>query len=142
MSGGAFDYQQYHIEEIADDIERTIIEAGRVIPDEIWVKNHWYGSSFDDSNRTYPTYERKTIDIMKRAVYILRMAYIYAKRVDWMLSGDDGEESLAIRLEEELQDLKTKYPGGKFTFKEKDVYFDKERERYMIKDDQGLLHTG
>ena len=135
MSGGAFEYQQYHIEEIADDIEQEIIEAGREIPKEIWAKNHWYESSFDDSDRTYPTYEKQTIDIMKRAVYVLRMAYIYAKRVDWMLSGDDGEDTLVERLQEELQALKTKYPSGKFTFKEKDVNFDKECERYMLKDD-------
>lgn len=134
MSGGAFDYQQRYIEEIADEIEQEIIEAGREIPQEIWAKNHWYGSSFDDSDRTYPTYERKTIDIMKRAVYVLRMAYIYAKRIDRMLSGDDSEESLVKRLEEDLKDLKTKYPGGKFTFKAKDVYYDKECERYMLKD--------
>ena len=51
------------------------------------------------------------------------------------LSGDDNEESLAKRLDEELRALKAKYPGGKFTFKEKDVYFDKECERYMLKDD-------
>ena len=135
MSGGAFDYQQRYIEEIADEIEQEIIEAGREIPQEIWAKNHWYGSSFDDSDRTYPTYERKTIDIMKRAVYVLRMAYIYAKRIDRMLSGDDSEESLVKRLEEDLKDLKTKYPRGKFTFKEKDVYFDKECERYLLKVD-------
>ena len=134
MSGGAFEYQQYHIEAIANCIEQEIIEAGREIPQEIWLKNHWYGSSFDDSDRTYATYERKTIDIMKRAVYVLRMAYIYAKRVDWMLSGDDCEETLVKRLDKELKDLKAKYPSGKFTFKEKDVYFDKECERYMLKD--------
>lgn len=131
MSGGAFDYRQYHIEEIADDIEREIIEAGREIPKEVY--NRWYGRSFDDADRTYPTYEQKTIDIMKRAVYVLRMANIYAKCVDWMLSGDDSEESLAKRLEEELRALKAKYPSGKFIFKEKDVYFDKECERYMLK---------
>ena len=135
MSGGAFDYRQRYIEDIADEIEQEIIEAGREIPQEIWAKNHWYASSFDDSDRTYPTYERKTIDIMKRAVYVLQMAYIYAKRIDWMLSGDDSEESWVKRLEEDLKDLKTKYPGGKFTFKEKNVYFDKECERYMLKDD-------
>ena len=71
----------------------------------------------------------------KRAVYVLRMAYIYAKRIDWMLSCDDSEETLVKRLQEELQALKTKYPSGKFTFKEKDVYFDKECERYMLMDD-------
>ena len=132
MSGGAFEYQQYHIEEIADSIEQEIIEAGREIPQEIWAKNHWYGSSYNDTDRTYPTYERKTIEIMKRAVYVLRMAYIYAKRVDWMLSGDDSEDTLVKRLDKELKELKAKYPSGKFTFKEKDVYFDKECERYML----------
>ena len=135
MSGGAFDYQQRYIEEIADDIEQEIIEAGRKILQEVWEKNHWYGGSYDDSDRTYPIYERKTIDIMKRAVYVLRMAYIYAKRVDWMLSGDDNEESLVKRLDKELKALKAKYPSGKFTFKEKDVYFDKECERYLLKVD-------
>lgn len=133
MSGGAFDYRQYHIEEIADVIEREIIEAGREIPKDVY--NRWYGRSFDDSDSAYPTYERKTIEIMKRAVYVLRMAYIYATRVDWMLSGDDGEDDLVTRLQEELQALKAKFPSSKFTFKEKDVYFDNECERYMLKDD-------
>ena len=50
------------------------------------------------------------------------------------LSGDDGEDTLVERLQEELQALKAKYPSGKFTFKERDVYFDKECERYMLKD--------
>ena len=53
------------------------------------------------------------------------MAYIYAQRVDWMLSGDDGEDSLVERLEKELEELKKKYPSGKFTFKKKRVrYYD------------------
>ena len=33
MSGGTFDYSQRTIELIADDIEQTILEAGRKIPD-------------------------------------------------------------------------------------------------------------
>ena len=80
----------------------------------------------DDCNvpRYYPQYNRKTIEIMKRAVYVLRMAYIYAQRVDWMLSGDDGEDSLVERLEKELEELKKKYPSGKFTFKKKRVRYD------------------
>lgn len=134
MSGGAFDYKQYHIGDIADEIEQTIIENGREIPEVIWSRDHWYSSSFDE-DKTYPTYERKTIEIMKRGVYVLRMAHIYAQRIDWMLSGDDGENTLVTRLEEELKALKAKYPGGKFTFKEKDVYFDEECERYMLNED-------
>ena len=52
------------------------------------------------------------------------MAYIYAQRIDWMLSGDDGEDDLVRRLNQELHELKTKYPSGKFTFKKKSVRYD------------------
>lgn len=74
--------------------------------------------------QTSPDYARQTIAIMKRAVYVLRMAFIYAQRIDWMLSGDDGEESLVERLKEELYQLRTKYPSGRFTFDRKKVRYD------------------
>ena len=104
------------------------------MPKGILERSSWYSSPFGDSGKTYPMYERKTMEIMKRAVYVLRMAHIYAQRVDWMLSGDDGEETLAVRLDEELRALKARYPSGKFTFKERDVYFDEECECYMLKE--------
>ena len=34
---------------------------------------------------------------------ILRRAEIYAQRVDYLISGDDGEESFHSRLKEELE---------------------------------------
>jgi len=88
MSGGAFDYKQHFIEYMADEIEQKILNSGRKIPQEVLKRDPWIGYWDDDFNvpRYYPQYNRKTIDIMKRAVYVLRMAYIYAQRVDWMLS--------------------------------------------------------
>ena len=92
MSGGTFDYSQRTIELIADDIEQTILEAGRKIPDVLLEEQqHRYSREIPLEEQYYSSYNRKTMDIMKRAVYILRMAYIYAQRIDWMLSGDDGE---------------------------------------------------
>ena len=73
---------------------------------------------------------------MKRAVYVLRMAYIYAQRIDWMLSGDDGEESLAERLAEELDELRKKYPSGRFTFKKRKIRYDEEYEGYREMTDE------
>ena len=89
MSGGAFDYKQYIIRDIADEIEQEIVQAGRKIPTEVW-KNDWHGYSFEENDQYYTTYNHRTIDILKRAVYVLRMAHIYAQRIDWMLSGDEG----------------------------------------------------
>lgn len=47
--------------------------------------------------------EDKTLETMKEAYRQLRIAEIYAQRVDWMISGDDSEEMLQKRLQEELQ---------------------------------------
>lgn len=53
----------------------------------------------------YPEYTEETIQIFKDAVKILRKAAIYANRIDWLLSGDDGEDNLKERLEKELKEL-------------------------------------
>lgn len=84
MSGGHFDYKQYYIDDIADSIERTMENQG-----------------CDEEDR----YAEDTIQIMQDAVKILRKAAIYAQRIDWFLSGDDGEETLKKRLEEDLKKL-------------------------------------
>lgn len=47
--------------------------------------------------------EDKTLETMKEAYHQLRIAEIYAQRIDWMISGDDSEETLQKRLQEELQ---------------------------------------
>lgn len=165
MSGGHFDYQQYHIEDIANSIEREIEEATKPKPPLVWRENvsifkkidDWHSvgiykgfKTYDEAVRHlkkdkaykfvreyeknerriaefmegeemievretkyqeyedgeyYSEYTDETIQIFKDAVKILRKAAIYAQRIDWLLSGDDGEESLKERLEEELKKL-------------------------------------
>lgn len=56
----------------------------------------------------------------------MRLAYIYAQRIDWLLSGDDGEDDLQERLKEELAELRSKYPSGKFTFNRNKVQYDED----------------
>lgn len=53
----------------------------------------------------YSEYTEETIQIFKDAVKILRKAAIYANRIDWLLSDDDGENDLKERLEKELKKL-------------------------------------
>lgn len=48
-------------------------------------------------------FEDSTLETMKEAYRQLRTAEIYAQRVDWMMSGDDSEETLQKRLQRELQ---------------------------------------
>lgn len=84
MSGGHFEYKQYYIDDIADKIEYKMVNQ-----------------DCDEEDG----YTEETIQIMKDAVKALRKAAIYAQRIDWFLSGDDGEETLKIRLEEDLKKL-------------------------------------
>ena len=105
MSGGHFDYSQYKITEIADEIQSKIDKNGTEIPEkERWNNQEWYEKYPDD--KFYRNYPDEILNEFKEAIRILRKAAVYAQRVDWLLSGDDGEESFLMRLKEELSELK------------------------------------
>lgn len=114
MSGGHFDYQQWRINEIADRIEEYL--DGREV-DEEDIEGYINTEFLSDEeiayirkrHHTMPNYygySKDTIKEFRKAVKLLRKAYVYAQRIDWLLSGDDGEESFHERLKEELNELK------------------------------------
>ena len=55
--------------------------------------------------KLYETYSPEVQSRMRDAVSVIRKAYVYAQRIDWYLSGDDGEGSFLSRLDEELREL-------------------------------------
>lgn len=89
MSGGHFDYAQYRIEDIAVEIDELIKHNEDETLDQ-------YGY------RRGRGYSEKTIARFSQAAKQLRIAATMAQRVDWLVSGDDGEESFHRRWEEEL----------------------------------------
>lgn len=105
MSGGHYNYDQYKIGYIADDIEHEIEKNGKLktkeeLKEEGYRDPDWYEKYPEDLY--HYKYSDEVIEKFKEAVDILRKAQIYAHRVDWLLSGDDGEESFLKRLEEDL----------------------------------------
>lgn len=112
MSDGHFDYQQYHIGDIADSIENIIERNGKPTPwDDL---DEWDRREYDYDERTYENSENKhvpydyppeVIERFREGLRILRRAYIYAQRIDWLLSCDDGEDDFIERLDEELKNL-------------------------------------
>jgi MoxR-like ATPase len=107
MSGGAFNYDQYKIGYIADQIEEVIVKNGlEKTPEELkehWIDPDWYKKYPEDL--FHYKYPDEVIEKMKEAVKALKIAQVYAQRVDWLLSGDDGEESFLRRLDDELKKL-------------------------------------
>ncbi len=100
MSGGHFEYKQYHITEIADDIENIIENQGKEIELNPWDAQYYPDGKFNE------TFSKEVEQHFKDAVFLLRKASIYTKRIDWFLSGDDSEESFIRRLNKELSELK------------------------------------
>jgi hypothetical protein len=84
MSGGHFDYKQYEISYITEEIERVL--------------------SNESENGEYEL-TPKVVEEFKKAIKILKMASVYTQRIDWLLSGDDSEKTFFQRLEEELKEI-------------------------------------
>lgn len=53
-----------------------------------------------------PVYTKKTIAEFKKGIKAIRNALVYLHAIDYLLSGDDGEESFHARLKEDLEKLK------------------------------------
>lgn len=89
MSGGHFSYDQYKIGYIADEVEQLIVDNGKED------KNEW-------GDNLHNRFTDDTITEFKTALDYLRRAQIYAQRIDWLVSGDDGEDSFHTRLNKDL----------------------------------------
>ena len=92
MSGGHFDYKQWEIGNIADEVEQLILTNDSEEKDE-WGDRKGYH------------YTPETIEEFKKGLVLLRQAYVYAQRIDWLVSGDDGQDSFHRRLKFELEKL-------------------------------------
>lgn len=106
MSGGRFDYNQYKIRDIANEIEKQIYKSGTKktkleLDEESWRDTDWYEKYPEDLY--HRKYSKEVIKEFIKAYKILRVAEIYAHRIDWLLSDDDGEETFMKRLYEDLK---------------------------------------
>ena len=87
MSGGHFDYMQYRIDQAADDVLGFIQRVESGVADEFGYK---------------PEYSQATLEKMRETVAALKRAAAMLQRVDWLVCGDDGEESFHHRWQGEV----------------------------------------
>jgi len=84
MSGGYFDYAQCRMQNAADQLA-SVIET-------------------DDE------YSKETMAEFGKGLTALRVAAVYLERIDFLISGDDSEESFHKRLEEDLRPIPKEAP--------------------------------
>lgn len=121
MSGGHFDYMQYHIRQIADDIENVIVKNKVEIPKEKLDKYAYNeDGTIDDWNKYYYCFPEDVIEKFKEGYWKLREAEIYAQRTDYLLSDDDGEDSFRKRLNEDLEELRVEKENKSWEYNKED----------------------
>ena len=81
MSGGTFDHNDAHITMIANEVEQQIVENPQELTPE-------------------------TLKVFQAALNHLRKAAVLVHRIDWLLAGDDGEDTFQERLNDDLRQLK------------------------------------
>jgi bacterioferritin (cytochrome b1) len=79
MSGGKFDYKQYTIKDIKEDLEECLKKEVSLSP--------------------------KVKEVIKKSIITLNLAEIYINKLDFFLSGDIGEEEFLSSLKEELDGM-------------------------------------
>ena len=89
MSGGSFNYDQYKIQDVYEEIERILAEA------------------VDDPDGYYGTMSDDVKEDMHSVMCTLMRCKIHVDRLDYLIAGDDGEETYHERLAEDLQKFET-----------------------------------
>ena len=102
MSGGAFEYNQYRIRQIWEEIQNELDKQGQ--EKEVLFYEKEYYEKYPEA-RFEEVYREDVQQIFKDGIEVLKKAEIYAQRIDWYLSGDDGEDSLVSRLKSDLDKL-------------------------------------
>lgn len=109
MSGGHFDYIQNKIEwDVVEELYDLIKLSGKKkTEDEIEEERKYssYAPEYNEEDLYHTKYSANVIEKFKEAKKACEKASIYIRRVDWYLSGDDGEENFLKRLSEELKNL-------------------------------------
>ena len=99
MSGGHFGnygYDYWKVAQFADELEEEILNNGKERND-----TGYYGIDH------YPKYSDEVIDYLKEQVTQLRKMSEIMRHVDYLYSGDHGEDSFMNRV----QEVENKYNG-------------------------------
>jgi hypothetical protein len=108
MSGGRWNFVQHQLTEVVEGVVRKIERNGKEKTkeerkEEGWKDLDWYEKYPED--KFHHKYPDEVIEEFKKGAKIIAEAQVYMKRIDWLLSGDDGEESFLRRLNQELSKI-------------------------------------
>jgi len=114
MSGGHFDYKQYQISMIIDELQE-VINNNKVEKTKEQLNDMFFFYNTEDADayfdkypelKQHSNYSDEIIEEFKKGLHYLKLAHIYTQRIDYLVSGDDSEENFFKRLKEEIDEIK------------------------------------
>ena len=89
MSGGHFgDYDYYKVAQFADELEQEIQNNGKT------------GTDGGDHSDWYPNHNEEVIEYLKQQLPKLRKMSEIMRHIDYLYSGDHGDDTFMDRIEE------------------------------------------
>jgi hypothetical protein len=90
MSGGHFNdcgYEYYKVSQFADELEQEILNNGRE-------------GTTENGYEWYPNHEPEVIEYLKKQIPILNKVAEIMRHIDFLYSGDHGDDSFMKRVKE------------------------------------------
>lgn len=101
MSGGYFDYKNSDFSwAVVDRLEEIIRDIKDV---KAGIKRDKNLDPFYNQNEFYDEFTDETVKEFEKGLEYCKLATIYANRIDYLLSCDDGVETFHRRLKEDLE---------------------------------------
>lgn len=88
MSGGHWDYFQYRLEEVVDDLKMAINNNGKKITAE---EAEWL-CPLEKEDSFHREFSKETLEGFRKVIETVSKAHLYINSVDRLMSGDDGED--------------------------------------------------
>jgi hypothetical protein len=100
MSGGRFGYIQSRLDwEVIEKLEEII---GRNGAGEVRDEDYRDSEYFEE-------YSPETVEEFRKGLDLVKRAQVYIQRIDWLVSGDDGEDTFHKRLAEDLAKIESPF---------------------------------
>lgn len=90
MSGGHFNdngYEYYKVEQFADELEQEILNNGK-------------DGTVENGYEWYPNHDPDVIDVLEERIPKLRKMAEIMRHIDYLYSGDTGDDSFLLRMKE------------------------------------------
>jgi len=101
MSGGYFNYEQFKIGNIQEEIQFILDSQGKPIPEEELPHSPAY-YQMHPNELLYPTLLPEIKATFIQAIHHLKMSKLYTDSIDYYISGDETPETYLIKLNKKL----------------------------------------